>query len=157
MRSLTRGQVIINFTEPFNLNVTGEVFRILFTTCLPNVSTWLIGSEKKTTHTIKVIRYRGFPNSKMPLARTATWPEDQLAIQIFNWPDFFSISWPLRIWVHWRQPHYIDHILLWRHIFIALHHICIIWYIPVNKQSILEKPLTSNSQHYLVGVGERGG
>ena len=34
---------------------------------------------------------------KMPLARRATWPENLLAIQIFNWPDYFSISRPLRM------------------------------------------------------------
>ena len=50
---LTRGQVLINFTKPFNLNVTGEVFQILFTIRLPNVSIWLIWVEKKTTQTIK--------------------------------------------------------------------------------------------------------
>ena len=26
-----RGQLLINLTKPFNLNLTGEVFRILFT------------------------------------------------------------------------------------------------------------------------------
>ena len=57
---------------------------------------WCPVKCKCPSKSVIIVHFAGVLLSpKLPQARRATWPENLLAIQIFNWPDYFSISRPL--------------------------------------------------------------